>query len=144
MRRRFIFCFSLSLSKLVAHVNSFAGEDPQDNKKRLFRAPLCPPVELGDFVDEDGDGFGDAGEAISYEATFRNTGNVPVENARVSQLLEQDSLLCEEGFKAATSSNVGVECARWGLQKRRHDKLAARMGQEKPDGCLFPPQPTQA
>ncbi|CAM9637360.1 unnamed protein product, partial [Sphacelaria rigidula] len=33
-------------------------------------------VELGDFADEDGDGFGDAGETMNYAITIQNTGNV--------------------------------------------------------------------
>lgn len=64
-------------------------------------------VEIGAFNDEDGDELGDAGETMSYTATFRNIGNVRVGNARVSHLLGQSAaLVCDSEFEAAASTDV--------------------------------------
>lgn len=64
-------------------------------------------VEIGAFNDEDGDELGDAGETMSYTATFRNIGNVRVGNARVSHLQGQSAALaCDSGFEAVISTDV--------------------------------------
>lgn len=58
-------------------------------------------------MDEDSDGFGDAGETVNYTATFQNTGNVRVEDVSVSHSLEEATLLCVQSPEAVTSpSNV--------------------------------------
>ncbi|CAM9245227.1 unnamed protein product [Ectocarpus sp. 13 AM-2016] len=63
-------------------------------------------VAIGAFNDENGDELGDAGETMSYTATFRNIGNVRVGNARVSHLQGQSAALaCDSGFEAVTSTD---------------------------------------
>lgn len=67
---------------------------------------LTPAGELGVFVDEDGDKFGDAGETVLFTAAFRSTGNVRVKNATVSHSLKNATLVCDSDFRAAISVNV--------------------------------------
>lgn len=66
-------------------------------------------VGLGVFMDEDGDGFGDAGETMNYSITIRNTGNVRIGNIFVATSLQHDTLECDNGFENALTSNVRYE-----------------------------------
>lgn len=63
-------------------------------------------VELGDFADEDGDGFGDAGETMNYVITIQNTGNVRLGTIFVAASIQHDTLECDDGFEGALTSNV--------------------------------------
>ncbi|CAN0445125.1 unnamed protein product, partial [Discosporangium mesarthrocarpum] len=55
---------------------------------RLTLIPLGPlSDEKGQFNDEDGDGFAEEGETISYTTTVKNEGNVRISILAVSRTL---------------------------------------------------------